>query len=210
MLLIALLAAAAAPNAEQVLAAATPEARAAFDVDAAGLTHRQSGFRCPSATAGVRLTEVTLGDIPDQGATGAACAYADENGPETTLYIFQGATSAAPLDADRCRRVPETFGASLRKGLPGTNKMVGPEQVQSLGALKLRGADAIPVTCAWVKAPFSMMDVAIRVTAARAPDGWTLMAASKPYPTKAPSIPISTYLRSLMVVAAAAEPAKAD
>lgn len=207
---VALLAAAlsaatpARPSPAQVLAAATPEALAAFEVSGSGLIHPTSGFHCPAAVASVSLTAVGVGQVPGvPGVAGASCSYGDERGPDSSLIFSQEPSGREVLSKDYCRGLPAAFGAELRRGLPGTNRLVGPERVKSFGDLAIRGQPASLWTCAWVRAPFAVTDEAVRITAIRARDGWTVRAVQTPQPSKTGAVPLSYVFRTIFLVRAA-------
>jgi hypothetical protein len=189
---------------EQVLSAGAPEARAAFEVSGTGLIHRASGFRCAAAVASVNLTGVGVGDVPGMpGVAAASCRYGDQHGPDSTLFFSQEPPGREVLSKDYCRALPVAFSAELRRGLPGTNRLAGPERVKSFGDFAVRGQPSGLWSCAWVRAPFALTDEAVRITMIRAPDGWTIRAVQVPQPTKMAAVPITYVLRTIFLIRAA-------
>lgn len=194
----------ASPNLDQVLSAAPPDARAAFDLGGTTLVHRDSGFRCPAAVASLTLTGVEVLLVPGlSGVSGAACRYGDAQGPESALFFSKETPEREVLSRAYCRALAGTFSAALRPGLPGANRMVGPDQVRSFGDLPVRGQPSRLWSCAWVRAPFSMQDEAVRVAMVRASDGWTVRAVQIPQPQSAPVVPLSYAFRTILLIRAA-------
>lgn len=194
----------ASPNLDQVFSAAPPDARAAFELAGTTLVHRDSGFRCPAVVASMTLTGVEVLPIPGlSGVYGAACRYGDVHGPESALFFSNERPNREVLSRAYCQALAGTFGATLRRGLPGANRMVGPDQVLSFGEVPVRGQPSRLWSCAWVRAPFSMQDEAVRVAMVRASDGWTVRAVQIPQPQSGPVVQLSYALRTILLIRAA-------
>lgn len=168
--------------AAEVLAEASVEAQAVFQVDTQGaMRHRSSGFACPAGGEGVVLTRVDLGSLPGQtGADPAYCEYSDAEGVVGRIAFSRDAERADVLSHDFCRGLSERLRLRVGAGrLPGASNQLGPARMAALPVLPVKGQPVPLWRCSHIRAPgIIIFDAA----ALRAPNGWTLLALHTPRP----------------------------
>lgn len=161
---------------EQILAAASPEARQVFaPAQPGGVLHQPSGFRCPRDSGSATLTGVGT----DGGA--AWCQYTDRIQPVLRVsFIPDAAAGPEPMSKSWCSELPKALNLRVGVGLPGSSRMEGPLVPSKFGTVTVKGGQSPIWSCTWVRAPFDVSDIVISASATRPAGGWTVRIVQTP------------------------------